>query len=361
MSARVPSGTFTRTHHCGYTKTSRTQGLANRGLAMHSCQREKERQAIAARVQACKADTGTRRHCQCKRANHQHGTRQAYVIDRCRCRPCRDAVNAYRRQETKLKAYGRHDTGRVPIAPVQEHIQFLQDNGISVKRLAKLSGVSLSTLGAIKWGRTERSGQTYTRVHKTTADKILAVRPSAELMAAGRPIDATGTRRRLQALMCLGYSKQELGRRIDVAPSNMTALMKRDQVVAGTARKVTALYEQLWNKPAIGTEQRSRISVSRSISYARQHRYAPPLAGDDDTIDDPTASPAGLERAKQATKHEQRVEDLEHLLDAHLGYAEIMARLNVTLDTLRTSISRTGRPDLLTRLAEIHKPTRSAA
>lgn len=32
------------------------------------------------------------RDCQCKRANHQHGTRTAYVVDRCRCDPCREAA-----------------------------------------------------------------------------------------------------------------------------------------------------------------------------------------------------------------------------------------------------------------------------
>ena len=38
------------------------------------------------------------RDCQCKRANHQHGTRTAYVVDRCRCDPCREAARIYEAQ-----------------------------------------------------------------------------------------------------------------------------------------------------------------------------------------------------------------------------------------------------------------------
>lgn len=290
MSTRVPSGQYTATcNTCRYEKTSRTAGLAARGLTMHSCDHQQRLQATAARVQTRRADTGTRRDCQCKQARHEHGTRQAYVIDQCRCRPCRDALSAIRRQENKLKAYGRYDVGRVPIEPIQEHIRHLQANGISVKQLAKLTGLSLSTLGAIIWGRHERAGQTYTRVTKPTAAKILAIQPRPESMAAGRPIDATGTRRRLQALMTLGYSKQELGRRLQVTPSNMTSLMKRDQVTASTARKSTALYDQLWNTPRVGTDHRTRISISRTLRYAQTNGHLPPMAWDDDTIDNPKA------------------------------------------------------------------------
>lgn len=360
--SELPRAAFTVTHPCGYSKTSRTLALADKGLAMHNCATQRERIARVARVEARRTSEGTRRDCQCKRSTHQHGTRQAYVIDKCRCRPCRDAISATRRHENKLKAYGRYDTGRVPITPVQEHIQHLQDNGISMKRLAKLSGISLSTLGAIKWGRKERNGQQYTRVTKNTADRIQAIQPAPGHVAPGRPINAAGTRRRLQALMCLGYAKQELGRRINVTPANMSTLMRQDQVTAGTARKVTTLYEQLWNKPRTATDHRTRISVSRATRYARTHGYAPPLAWDDDTIDDPTAKPTGLEIVRSyGTKHEQRMEDLEHLLDSHTGYADIIARLRVTEHALKHSIHRTGRTDLAARLTEINKPTRSAA
>lgn len=344
---------------CGYTRTSKTQALADKGLAMHSCQRQAERLAMSARVQARKADTGTLRDCQCKEAQHVHGTRLAYVIDKCSCRPCRDANSAVRRQESKLKAYGRYETNRVPIGPIQNHIQYLQDNGISVKQLAKLSGVSLSTLGAIKWGRTERNNQQYTRVLKTTAAKILAVKPSLDQMAVGRVIGSTGTRRRLEALVYLGYSQQELGHRLNISPSNMTAFMRRDHVTAGGARKVTALYERLWNRPAIAEDHRTKISVNRARNNARRNGYAPPLAWDDDTIDDPTATPAGA--TKPRSIQEQRIEDLEHLLDTGTGYHELLQRLGVTRSTLDQTIVRAGRRDLATRLTHLADARRSAA
>ena len=42
-----------------------------------------------------------KRDCQCKRASHVHGTRTAYVVDKCRCRPCTDALRIDRTQKPR--------------------------------------------------------------------------------------------------------------------------------------------------------------------------------------------------------------------------------------------------------------------
>ena len=50
------------------------------------------------------------RDCQCPRANHQHGTRTAYVVDRCRCDPCREAARIYEAQRRRTHLYGATTT-----------------------------------------------------------------------------------------------------------------------------------------------------------------------------------------------------------------------------------------------------------
>lgn len=44
------------------------------------------------------------RDCTCLTVHHEHGTVRAYKVDRCRCRPCTDAVAAYQRDVAKARA-----------------------------------------------------------------------------------------------------------------------------------------------------------------------------------------------------------------------------------------------------------------
>ena len=69
---------------CGYTATSRTQNLAYYGLRRHSCDRQRMLAAREARVAARKAKDGPKIDCHCPKTRHEHGTRNAYVVDKCR-------------------------------------------------------------------------------------------------------------------------------------------------------------------------------------------------------------------------------------------------------------------------------------
>lgn len=52
-------------------------------------------------------EVGVKRDCQCPRANHVHGTVEAYGQDGCRCPDCRQAQAASLRRYRRQKAYGR--------------------------------------------------------------------------------------------------------------------------------------------------------------------------------------------------------------------------------------------------------------
>lgn len=342
---------FVAACECGYRKVSKSQPLADRGLAAHSCEKQLALAARAERVIAQRMSEGVKRPCEHKHANHQHGTRTAYVLDKCRCRPCRDAAAAIERNRTRQIAYGRHDVGRVDAGPVRERCFELGRQGIGIKRLAVLTGLSNATLGRLMYGAPRRGLTPRARVARETAEKIMAVRPSLELMADGRPVPAVGTIRRLQALVYLGYSLNRLGAQLNVTRGHMGALMQREQVTARTARTVRDLYNNLWNTPASETDRHTRQSASRARNYARRHGFAPPLAWDDDMIDDPTAQPEGIGRDRTPSAAEQRMEDLELLLDTGVGYAEILSRLGITRGALDQAIHRAGRADLATRLA----------
>ncbi|MHA7145465.1 hypothetical protein ACX80U_12180 [Arthrobacter sp. TmT3-37] len=360
MSARVPSGSFTRTHECGYSVTSRTAGLADRGFRTHSCQRHHLIAARTKRATQQRASEGVKRECHHKQARHEHGTRTAYILDACRCRPCRDAQAVTERVRSRQIAYGRYDSGRVEAGPVREYCFELGRQGISIKRLRTLTGLSSATLGRLMYGVPSQGLSPRARVERETAEKIMAVRPSLDLMAPGHLVPAIGTVRRLQALVCLGYSITRLGNRISMTGSNTTKVMQQDEVTARTALAVRALYDELWNKPAPCSDQRSRQSASRARNYARRNGFAPPLAWDDETIDDPAAKPEGITPTKLTTRA-HRMEDLEHLLETGTGYAEILTRLGMTRSALDQAIHRAGRNDLGARLSARADERRSAA
>ena len=60
------------------------------------------------------------------RARHQHGTRAAYVQDRCGCGPCTAANTAAQRRRSTAIAYGTW-TGLLDAAEVRAHVQSLRE------------------------------------------------------------------------------------------------------------------------------------------------------------------------------------------------------------------------------------------
>lgn len=155
-------------------------------------------------------------------------------------------------------------------------------------------------------------------------------------------VDSTGTARRLQALAALGWCLTELAARMGTRRSVVGYLRDatRQKINAATADRVRDLYDQLSMVVPVGN------SADRAKRYAQQRRWAPPLAWDDDTIDDPaTRSNRGygpvegfdeiaLERAMagepvRLTKAET-AEVVRRLTDDGHSAADIAARLNLS-------------------------------
>jgi AraC-like DNA-binding protein len=103
--------------------------------------------------------------------------------------------------------------------------------------------------------------------------------------APQRRIDATGTRRRIQALAALGHSLNALSDHLGHSRDYLRTISARTTVEAHTEQLVRDLYDQ-WSMRA-GTCTRTRLHAARL-------GWPPPLAWDDDTIDDPAAQPEGI-------------------------------------------------------------------
>lgn len=99
-----------------------------------------------------------------------------------------------------------------------------------------------------------------------------------------------GSQRRIEALMCLGYSFDGLAKRAGTSQWTLRVAWGNGQISRGLAARVAAVYEDLWDKPRVGLTASERQVVSRCRNYAAAHGFLPPLAWDD--IDDPNEIPS---------------------------------------------------------------------
>jgi hypothetical protein len=81
-----------------------------------------------------------KRDCVCPRANHEHGTEQAYISDCCRCDDCRSAHAERMCWRRKQYAYGRTISKLTPAVGSARRIEALALNGWSCQRLADILG-----------------------------------------------------------------------------------------------------------------------------------------------------------------------------------------------------------------------------
>jgi len=194
----------------------------------------------------------------------------------------------------------RNGPRRVPAGPAADLVRQLIAEGYSRTQIAAATGCSRSEIDDLANGRPT--------VHRDIAARILQTQIRADRLPAQSSIDATGTRRRLQALMVASWPQHHLAARLGTTDATVRNLLQSPQVTVAKARAVRALYDELWRAaPADhGIDAQAR---SRARNHALRSGWAPVGAWDDDTIDDPGAQPdwtghCGTRRGAQA-HHEQ--------------------------------------------------------
>lgn len=276
---------------CGWSGVYRSAAKANASKRAHSCQKWTGRAAAKARGDARKAAVDrTPKPCLHKQADHQHGTRTAYVLDRCRCLPCSRANAAAESDRERQKAYGRYDWF-VSAAQARAHVLHLMDQGMGLKRIVAVSGVAQGTLWKLVYGKRQADGvqKPTRRITHHVHDRLMATRLN---LADGARVDSTGTHRRVQALVAIGWSQQKIANRLGMNRGNFGTMMSRTTVTRRTRDTMVAIFDEWSMRLPPATNQRERGSASRARNHAKAHGWVPPLAWDDDAIDDPNARPS---------------------------------------------------------------------
>lgn len=272
---------------------------------------------------------GTNRHIA------PHGTLSRHKHHGCKCPACTKAGRDYMNRRARLMAYGRWQP-YVDADPVRAHIRMLSSFGIGIQQTRALAGMSNGGLTRLLYGRGEERGPSR-RIRTATADRILAIRPSIDLAAPSAHVDGTGTRRRLQALVAVGWPQIELARR-----SGLDKLTINDQVhvsptaYGSTARTVRDLYDALWNVNPLTCGIWERwVNEARTLAVTKG--WAPPGAWDDDYIDSPAAQP---DTGEEVARYVAITEDATWLMETQ-GYTPAQAafRLGITRDHLNHALS----------------------
>lgn len=248
-------------------------------------------------------------------------------------------TRSYRRR----RAAGQ--TATVDAAVVRAHIEALREQGVTLRRIAAVSGVTRPTLYALMVGQPSKGLPPTRRVTHGVARRVLAVTvrdaalpvPDLDTLSDLARVNAVGPRRRVHALVALGWSLQQCADRLGIARRQLQdVLLVGDQVSARTARAIRDLYDALcWEAPPADTRWQ-RSAVTRSKAMARAKGWPPPLAWDDDTIDDPAAGP-DLGAAPRSLVD---LDDDEYLRTIGVPDEDIAARMGVTLDGLQAARRR---------------------
>ncbi|MFJ1647935.1 hypothetical protein [Streptomyces sp. NPDC088258] len=249
----------------------------------------------------------------------------------------RDAKARWQRRRRRLIAYGQWQPF-TDAHPVREHVTAIRATGMSLKNLSTATGVTVATLDHLYYG-----GTGYPPAHQIrteSANALLAYWPRLDDYVDAAVIDATGTRRRMQALAATGWPATATHGQIGyLAPRSVEKLRRNTQVTARVARTVRDLY------PTASTGRAEDHGVTpwlaqRCRAYAASCGWTPPSTWDDDTIDDPDAIPewtgrCGTDRGWWTHRLEQITVcspcELAHgewkRANAHLGKRDYMAAL----------------------------------
>ena len=329
---------------CGYTADYSGAALADAHHRRHSCSKHWRGLEQAAR-RAERLQGRVLRECTHPHARHRHGTRAAYVKDRCRCTDCTGANTTASRIVTRERTYGRWHP-YVDAGSVREHIAALRAAGIGVERIAHLAGLSVSHIRELaQHGRGDTPGTQ--RVRPSTAMRVLGISIGDASRAPNSRVDATGTRRRLQALIANGWPAELLAGKLGRRSNSLCRSLTGESVTARTAQDVATLYERLWNDrpPRMTSEQRAAADAARVHAEARG--WLPPLAWDDiDT--DPTPPPAIAAASQRNDMDEIAVE--RAIAGDHITYndlttveqQEVIRRLTARGSSIRDIAAKLG-------------------
>lgn len=265
-----------------------------------------------------------------------HNTLTCYTNYGCRFPACVERKRAWARQRDRELRAGTWQP-RIDATPVREHIEQLAAEGITLGAIARAAGVERESI--VDFTRKRRPGRGLR--HDTspeTAARILSLTP--DTITPGR-VDATGTHRRIQALIAAGWPLLHIGRQLGVNEQRPEQILRQTRTIAATRDAFANGYERI---AGLRPEKHGVPAVKARYSRERakgMHWPTPRYwASRMDVIDDPDFTPdygprrlfiaqeaawlmrhGGLDRATAAVRLGVHKSAVDHALREHPEYA----------------------------------------
>jgi DNA-binding CsgD family transcriptional regulator len=181
----------------------------------------------------------------------------------------------------------------------RHHVERLMAGGWTQVQISEASGVPSANIHKLYAGAQKR-------IANWRASAILAVQLTPP-PANPRRVDATGSRRRLQALRVIGHRRYDLAAQLGITPDRVKHITAgaTSRVTPGEAAAIARLYRNLSTVPG---------PSKQTAGIARSKGWYGPLAWDD--IDDPDCKPEQAAPYQAATKYERdphKLAEIEHL------------------------------------------------
>lgn len=163
-------------------------------------------------------------------------------------------------------------------APYRRKIQMLIRQGATTVSIAAATGLTPTSVDYI------RKGQPTVRRYAAEHLELVTLADCLEHTAGHGWMSATGTARRIRALLAIGWTHEHLHAATGIA-TRRHVKGDKGRVTRRTHEAIAGLYDRLSMTPGPSEQNRAR---------ARRLGWVPPLAWDDELIDDPTARPRGV-------------------------------------------------------------------
>jgi plasmid maintenance system antidote protein VapI len=260
-----------------------------------------------------------------------HTPSRACYLRGCRHPECVDANKRYCKQYRVTRyTSGRRRVDATPYAAVARRYAAA---GWSHAEMAALAGCCDTVFHHLLNGTP--------RLSATTAARIATMPARPPRLGSAAYVDATGTRRRGQALHRIGYPVQALGAALDLHPDHVSRILRgrHKRVLSATAAAMATLYDEWKTQPGP-----SQDSMQRA---AREGWRDPQWWDDMGDIDDPAFDPDHADRELNFHERAQlRREEIIHLAWCGHEPEQIRERLNneMSISTIRQIVQewRTG-------------------
>jgi hypothetical protein len=192
----------------------------------------------------------------------------------------------------RKRSNGSSTTHHVEADPVRTHLRNLTELGWGAQAISKETGVPVSVIEKIAY---TVNGVPQQSVRADNAARIIDFNPTAKRDrfdgTRRENIDATGSKRRIQALVALGFSYRMLADYTGHGPSYFKDLTEAKRISRQRAAKIIELYEHLWDKTPLPDTMAQKKSVTLAKGAALKKGWLPPMAWDDGGIDNPDYDP----------------------------------------------------------------------